>query len=273
MAYVYRHIRLDKNIPFYIGIGSDETFKRACSFKNRNKHWHNIINKVPYKIEIIIENISWEEACKKEKEFINLYGRIDLKKGTLVNMTDGGDGLHNPSQEIRDKISKATKGRKATPEQLQKMSDSRRGHIMSESCKLKISIANKGCKKPEGFGENSSKRQKGTINWYAINKAKEKNTGSTQSKETIKKRVSKLIGRKNTEESKIKMRESAILLGKCRKVYCLNNGITYDSCSEASRQLKVNNVVYVCQGKLKQTKGFIFEYVEARVAELEGRVN
>jgi hypothetical protein len=29
MAYVYRHIRLDKNEPFYIGIGSGGyTFKR-----------------------------------------------------------------------------------------------------------------------------------------------------------------------------------------------------------------------------------------------------
>ena len=29
MAYVYRHIRLDKNEPFYIGIGSDKEYKRA----------------------------------------------------------------------------------------------------------------------------------------------------------------------------------------------------------------------------------------------------
>ena len=31
MAYIYRHIRLDKNEPFYIGIGSDVEgkYKRA----------------------------------------------------------------------------------------------------------------------------------------------------------------------------------------------------------------------------------------------------
>jgi hypothetical protein len=29
MAYLYRHIRLDKNEPFYIGIGSDKQYKRA----------------------------------------------------------------------------------------------------------------------------------------------------------------------------------------------------------------------------------------------------
>lgn len=33
------------------------------------------------------------EIFKKEKEFILLYGRKDMKTGSLVNMTDGGDGL------------------------------------------------------------------------------------------------------------------------------------------------------------------------------------
>lgn len=28
MAYLYRHIRLDKNEPFYIGIGSDSNYNR-----------------------------------------------------------------------------------------------------------------------------------------------------------------------------------------------------------------------------------------------------
>jgi len=29
MCYVYRHIRLDKNEPFYIGIGSDFNYQRS----------------------------------------------------------------------------------------------------------------------------------------------------------------------------------------------------------------------------------------------------
>lgn len=70
MIYLYRHIRLDKNEPFYIGIGKG---KRAYSKKSRNIHWLNIINSTPYEVEIILENLSWEEACEKEKEFIKLY--------------------------------------------------------------------------------------------------------------------------------------------------------------------------------------------------------
>ena len=46
MAYLYRHIRLDKNEPFYIGIGSDEQYGRANSKHNRNKLWNGVIKKI-----------------------------------------------------------------------------------------------------------------------------------------------------------------------------------------------------------------------------------
>jgi hypothetical protein len=95
MAYLYRHIRLDTNEIFYIGIGSDSLgkYKRAYSKYERNKYWQNIVNKTSYEIEIMLDNLTWEEACEKEKEIIKLYGRKDLNEGTLVNMTDGGDGM------------------------------------------------------------------------------------------------------------------------------------------------------------------------------------
>ena len=102
MAYVYRHIRLDKNKPFYIGIGNDTTYKRANEKSRRNTYWNNI-SKNGYRVDILFDNLSWEEACDKEKEFIDLYGRFDLGSGVLVNMTSGGDGLINPSEEIRNK--------------------------------------------------------------------------------------------------------------------------------------------------------------------------
>ena len=51
MAYVYRHIRLDKNEPFYIGIGSDKYYKRANS-KDRNAFWKRIAAKTKLKVSI-----------------------------------------------------------------------------------------------------------------------------------------------------------------------------------------------------------------------------
>lgn len=94
MAYVYRHIRLDKNVPFYIGIGSDITYERAFRKRRENNpHWNNIVKKTPYEVEIILDDLTWGEACKKEIEFISLYGRRDLRRGPLVNLTDGGEGV------------------------------------------------------------------------------------------------------------------------------------------------------------------------------------
>jgi hypothetical protein len=103
MAYVYRHIRLDNNEPFYIGIGSDGSNKRAYSNKNRNTYWYNIVSKTSYEVEIMLDDLTWEEACEKEKEFIKLYGRKDLNEGTLVNMTDGGEGNTNLSIEAKER--------------------------------------------------------------------------------------------------------------------------------------------------------------------------
>jgi hypothetical protein len=109
MAYLYRHIRLDKNEPFYVGIGSDDFYKRAYDKKSRNRHWRFVVNKTAYKVDIILSNLTWEEACEKEIEFIKIYGRQDLKEGTLVNMTDGGEGVLGSKMTDEAKKSMADK--------------------------------------------------------------------------------------------------------------------------------------------------------------------
>lgn len=102
MAVVYAHIRKDTDQIFYIGIGKNK--ERAHSQTNRNKHWKRIVNKVGYEVVILKEGVTWEEACNLEKSLIKEYGRRDLGVGTLVNMTDGGEGIENPSEEVRKKL-------------------------------------------------------------------------------------------------------------------------------------------------------------------------
>lgn len=118
MAYVYKHIRLDTNEVFYIGISSRNNKYRANS-KWRSNFWKNIIDKTDYKVEIIEEDLTLEEAKEKEKLYIKQYGRRDLGLGSLVNLTDGGDGVQNLSEELKNKISitKKSKNRKC-PEHL-----------------------------------------------------------------------------------------------------------------------------------------------------------
>lgn len=95
MAYVYTHTRLDNNEIFYVGIGSDILGKylRAFSKERRSKFWKDITKNREYKVDIIYDDLYWIDACKKEIELISKYGRRDLGRGTLVNLTDGGDGV------------------------------------------------------------------------------------------------------------------------------------------------------------------------------------
>lgn len=111
MAYVYKHIRLDNDEVFYIGMSKDNNYKRSESKKHRNYHWHNIVNKVGFRIEIVYDNITIQEAAKKEIELINFYGRRDLGSGSLVNMTDGGEGSLNMSEETKQKLRDHTTGK------------------------------------------------------------------------------------------------------------------------------------------------------------------
>jgi len=103
MAIVYIHRRKDTGDIFYVGIGNN--VKRAYEIKNRsNKYWKHVVKKYGHDVEILEEGLTWEEACLKEKELIKKYGRKDLGEGILVNMTDGGDGQSNPSEETREKL-------------------------------------------------------------------------------------------------------------------------------------------------------------------------
>jgi len=102
-CFIYRHIRLDKNEPFYIGKGTRKdlanTFKhqyyRAFESKNRNVFWNAIVKKTDYRVEILYDDLTNEQAFEKEREFINIYGRTNLKLGTLANLSDGGEGNMN----------------------------------------------------------------------------------------------------------------------------------------------------------------------------------
>ncbi|MET5115706.1 NUMOD3 domain-containing DNA-binding protein, partial [Burkholderia pseudomallei] len=76
-----------------------------------------------FKIEIVIENVTEKEANEKEVELILYYGRRDLGTGTLVNMTNGGEG---------------TCGRTVSKETRKKISDSNRGKVRSEEARKKM---------------------------------------------------------------------------------------------------------------------------------------
>jgi DNA primase catalytic subunit len=117
---LYRHIRLDNNTTFYIGIGNVD---RPNKKSGRNKHWYNITSKTEYEVDILKSDLSWQDACELESILISFYGRKDLGIGTLVNMTDGGEGIKNISKETSSKISKKLTNDFTTKEELSVLYD------------------------------------------------------------------------------------------------------------------------------------------------------
>lgn len=198
MAIVYRHIRVDKNEPFYIGIGKTE--KRAYEKIKRNQFWHNVIAKTDYEVEILFDDLSWENAGEKEKELIKLYGKRDNNTGSLVNITDGGGGTlgarHN--EESRRKIGEESRNRKRTPR--------------SEETKAKLRLANLG-KVGNNLGMKHTEETKLKLRLANLGKVGP-NKGRPMTEEAKQKMIasklgkpSKLIGSKQSEETKRKVSE------------------------------------------------------------------
>lgn len=151
MAYVYVHRRKDNNEPFYVGVGgliSFDNYRRAYAKtvrdSARNRHWKSTVNLYGFNVEIILDNCTSKEAFNKEIELILKYGRRDLNTGSLVNLTSGGEGNLEMSQESRDKISKAHKGKKVSRESIEKRMIKLRGVSLSEDHKRKMSDVKKG---------------------------------------------------------------------------------------------------------------------------------
>jgi hypothetical protein len=143
MAYLYRHIRKDLNVPFYIGIGKH--IERAYSKVNRNNHWNSIINKTDYEVEILFDEIEYDYAKIKEIEFISLYKR-KIDGGTLCNITLGGEGALGikHTEEAKIKMSIPNRGKIISEEQKRKVSEFHKGRKRSEETKKRISEANSG---------------------------------------------------------------------------------------------------------------------------------
>jgi hypothetical protein len=96
---VYAHYRKSDGLMFYIGIGTNE---RPYEY-GRNQHWNNVVAKHGYRVEVLLTDLTWAEACAVEVEMIAAF-RSDLvrSKAKLTNLTDGGDGAKGWSKDPRN---------------------------------------------------------------------------------------------------------------------------------------------------------------------------
>lgn len=199
MAYVYKHIRTDTNEVFYIGIGTRND--RIYSKYGRNRYWHRIVKKYGFITEIIENDLSWEDACEREKYWIKYYGRRGLNEGTLVNMTDGGEGLNNftHTEESKEKMSKSKSGERHP----------NYGKPLKDCIKTKISNSHKGKTFSLITREKMSEAQKGRkVSDETKKKMSETHKGRAQSDVTKNKISKKLIGVPKSEIAKKNMSEA-----------------------------------------------------------------
>lgn len=128
--YVYRHIRLDTNTPFYVGKGMQT---RAYSHKNRNKYWKRIVKTAGYKVEIIQRNLVERDAFELECKFIKLYKQFRMCEANLTLGGEGATGWIAPVEFVKacsERFSGKNNpmyGRKFTLEHRMKMSAALKG--------------------------------------------------------------------------------------------------------------------------------------------------
>ena len=90
MSYcVYIHKKKTTGEVFYVGKGKNW---RATNKTQRNKFWKRVVRKHGFVVEIVEKNIQEWYAHELEISLIAYYGRRDQGRGTLVNLTDGGEG-------------------------------------------------------------------------------------------------------------------------------------------------------------------------------------
>ena len=124
--YVYAYLRSKDSItakagtPYYIGKGSGQ----RAYFKNKRQ----IRPPLDGTLIVILESKLTEiGSLALERRMITWYGRKDLGTGILANLTDGGDGMSNPSLLTRQKIANGQLGKKQSKEHILKATAKRIG--------------------------------------------------------------------------------------------------------------------------------------------------
>lgn len=123
------HYRKSDGLPFYVGKGKKDRDGRVSG---RSDWWNRIVSKHGFFYKRLVSNVSESVAFDIEKSTISLLRNAGFD---ICNLTDGGEGMsgHKPSIETILKRTKQTTGKKRTPEQCKRISESLKGRKLSPS--------------------------------------------------------------------------------------------------------------------------------------------
>lgn len=220
-----------------------------------NKHLQSAYNK--YGADSFVWEI--EEECEEslldDREIFYIEKYDSFNNG--YNQTIGGSGTrgYKLSEETKQKLSEARKGEKHPMY----------GKHHSEETRKKISEANKN--PSEEIRKRKSEARKGKhLSEEHRRKLIESRKGKHHSKETRKKMSEARKGITLSGEHRRKLSEAkrGEKHPRSRKVLCIETGIIYNTITEASRELNLNqsNISQVCTGKRKTCGGYHFKYVD-----------
>lgn len=225
--YVYLHRTIAGEV-FYIGKGNR---RRAWSKSNRSLFWRSVVEKHGFTVELIATGIQEWYAHELEVELIDMYGRRDIMNGTLVNMTDGGEGISGAKRSKQSKV---------------KVGNSLRGKSKSESHKQAMRIAR--AKVPLEIKQVGGKKNKGR---FVSEEWRLKSSNS----------------HKASPLTSAHMQRLAI---KLKKTVRCSNGMKFDSSKEAVEWLRTigvikaarTNIARCSRGDLKSAYGFKWCYCD-----------
>lgn len=231
--FTYAHFKKSNDNIFYIGKG---TKRRMRSVHSRSNYWKSTVAKHGFIVEPLAKWRTEHEAFEHEKFLIWCFRDMGIN---LVNITDGGDGVSGlrhsleakqkmsiarsgdrnhgygkpspnrgvaMSEEQRQKISKANKGRKHTDEMKAKLSVALKGRVVSDETKKKMSDARKGKKLSIDHCERISKGKTGDRHHFFGKPSPRR--GATHTDEAKLQMSLIKLGKKASEETKLKMSES-----------------------------------------------------------------
>jgi len=172
-TYIIYYFIDENQKPFYIGV--TKNFKQRIR-NHKYEAVHNKRNLPKYykvrkllKLGLTFENIMIPQEINltKEQAFyreIQLIKEFKEKNHKLYNLTTGGEGFGEITEETRKKLKKARTGQKRSEESKKRMSEARKGMKFSDKHKENLSKARRKRITTEETKQRMSKASKGKIN-------------------------------------------------------------------------------------------------------------
>lgn len=180
--YVYEHWRMDRNEPFYVGRGKG---RRAWLFTSRNRFHKAVIAELTSiglcaEVRLIVDELTADQSNQIEIDRIAFWRSLGIN---LANITGGGSGILNPSDDLRQRLSEISKARIRTfewkariaasvtnpsPETIAKRIAKLKGLIRSEEFREKMRRAKKNPpKETRDRNRDAAKRSWENPEWRA----------------------------------------------------------------------------------------------------------